>query len=234
MRPKSPKAETSRFTESNHPANTLSKNRSEDWSEDLVPGLALENPCPKACCSNGLVAMEPCPGGLRSPITSPFGPIPPKASRSPFRRIPRLGPKALPNDTSSRLPSIQAGPKANLSTQRTLAASHLRRHACFHEPGLAVCHLTNPKTNKIPTNLAFDRPTRRPGSPGHAAPESASHPVGPSCGNFVTRRHRDNRLPTRQPNRPEDRFRQLGRHTRRYLGPASSYPKAPFCGRRFK
>jgi hypothetical protein len=51
--------------------------------------------------------------------------------------------------------NFQAGPKANLSTQRTLAASHLRRHACFHDPGLAVCHLTNPKTDKISTNLAL-------------------------------------------------------------------------------
>jgi len=132
------------------------------------------------------------------------------------------------------LPNFQAGPKANLSTQRTLAASHLRRGACFPGPGPAVCHLTSPKTNKISTNLAFDRPTRRLDDPDHTASEDTLRPVGPLCGYFVTRRLRDNRLPTRQLNRPEDHFRQLGRPTRRYLGPAPGNPKVPCRGRRSK
>lgn len=92
--------------------------------------------------------------------------VPPReASRSPFRRTLRFHPEVSRKDTPSRLPNVQPGPKANPSTQRILAASHLRRAACFPDPGPAVCHPTGPKTHQTSINLAFDRSARRPSDP---------------------------------------------------------------------
>ena len=77
-RPKSPEAETSRFTESNHqriqhPESQIRRSVSKDQHS-------------KACCSSGRVSVEPLPKGKRTVTALPRGPFHPMPRNPKVRR----------------------------------------------------------------------------------------------------------------------------------------------------